>query len=90
MNDDNNVSPMLMPVFAAGVIDTKGYKIGSLYKVKDFYWLLFPSNEFISAATSGCTFENLTVAAKVYGKDVSLGYYLMRKPILFLRRSLGI
>ena len=28
--------------------------------------------------------------AKVYGKDVSLGYYLMRKPILFLRRSLGI
>jgi hypothetical protein len=68
MNDDNNVSPMLMRVLAASVIDTKGYKIGSLYKVKDFYWLLFPSKEFISAATSGCAFKNLTVAAKVYGK----------------------
>jgi len=28
--------------------------------------------------------------AKVYGKSVSLGYYLFRKPILFLRRSFGI
>lgn len=28
--------------------------------------------------------------AKVYGKDVSLGYYVLRKPILFLRRSFGI
>ncbi len=28
--------------------------------------------------------------AKVYGKQVSLGYYLFRKPILFLRRSFGI
>lgn len=28
--------------------------------------------------------------AKVYGKTVSLGYYLFRKPILFLRRSLGL
>ena len=60
MNDDNNVSPMLMPVFAAGVIDTKGYKIGSLYKVKDFYWLLYRSEEdaidiAISAVTACCT-----------------------------------
>lgn len=68
MNDDNNVSPMLMPVFAAGMIHTKGYKIGSFYKVKEWYWLLFPSKEFISASTSGCAFEDLTVAAKVYGK----------------------
>jgi multidrug resistance efflux pump len=28
--------------------------------------------------------------AKVFGKSVSLGYYLFRKPILFLRRSLGV
>lgn len=28
--------------------------------------------------------------AKVYAEEVSLGYYLMRKPILFLRKSLGI
>ncbi|MBS0337963.1 MAG: HlyD family efflux transporter periplasmic adaptor subunit [Proteobacteria bacterium] len=28
--------------------------------------------------------------AKVYAEKVSLGYYLMRKPILFLRKSLGI
>ena len=28
--------------------------------------------------------------AKVYAEEVSLGYYLMRKPILFLRRSLGL
>jgi len=28
--------------------------------------------------------------AKVYGKSVSLGYYLFRKPILFLRRSFGV
>ena len=28
--------------------------------------------------------------AKVYAEEVSLGYYLMRKPILFLRKSLGL
>lgn len=28
--------------------------------------------------------------AKVYAEQVSLGYYLMRKPILFLRKSLGL
>jgi multidrug resistance efflux pump len=28
--------------------------------------------------------------AKVYAEEVSLGYYLMRKPILFLRKSFGI
>jgi hypothetical protein len=28
--------------------------------------------------------------AKVYAEQVSLGYYLMRKPILFLRKSLGM
>ncbi len=28
--------------------------------------------------------------AKVYGGKVSLGYYLMRKPLAFVRRSLGI
>lgn len=28
--------------------------------------------------------------AKVYGEEVSLGYYLMRKPLAFMRRSLGI
>lgn len=28
--------------------------------------------------------------AKVYAEEVSLGYYLMRKPILFLRKSLGV
>ena len=28
--------------------------------------------------------------AKVYGEKVSLGYYLLRKPIIFLRKSLGI
>ncbi|MEO8203197.1 MAG: HlyD family efflux transporter periplasmic adaptor subunit [Betaproteobacteria bacterium] len=28
--------------------------------------------------------------AKVYAEEVSLGYYLMRKPILFFRKSLGI
>lgn len=28
--------------------------------------------------------------AKVYGEKVSLGYYLLRKPILFVRRSLGL
>jgi multidrug resistance efflux pump len=28
--------------------------------------------------------------AKVYAEEVSLGYYLLRKPILFLRKSLGI
>jgi hypothetical protein len=28
--------------------------------------------------------------AKVYGDPVSLGYYLFRKPILFLRKSLGV
>lgn len=28
--------------------------------------------------------------AKVFAEDVSLGYYLMRKPILFLRKSFGI
>jgi multidrug resistance efflux pump len=27
--------------------------------------------------------------AKVYGEKVSLGYYLLRKPIIFLRKSLG-
>lgn len=29
-------------------------------------------------------------SAKVYAEQVSLGYYLMRKPILFLRRSFGL
>ncbi|HYD57676.1 MAG TPA: HlyD family efflux transporter periplasmic adaptor subunit, partial [Burkholderiales bacterium] len=28
--------------------------------------------------------------AKVYGEEVSLGYYLLRKPLAFVRRSLGI
>jgi multidrug resistance efflux pump len=28
--------------------------------------------------------------AKVYGERVALGYYLLRKPILFLRKSLGV
>ena len=28
--------------------------------------------------------------AKVYGPKVALGYYVLRKPIAFLRRSLGI
>ena len=28
--------------------------------------------------------------AKVYGSEVALGYYLLRKPIAFMRRSLGI
>jgi len=28
--------------------------------------------------------------AKVYGERVALGYYLLRKPILFLRKSIGI
>lgn len=28
--------------------------------------------------------------AKVYAEEVSLGYYLMRKPILFLRKSFGV
>ena len=28
--------------------------------------------------------------AKVFAEEVSLGYYLMRKPILFLRKSLGV
>jgi multidrug resistance efflux pump len=28
--------------------------------------------------------------AKVYAEEVSLGYYLMRKPILFVRKSFGI
>jgi len=28
--------------------------------------------------------------AKVYAEEVSLGYYLMRKPILFLRKNFGI
>lgn len=28
--------------------------------------------------------------AKVYAEEVSLGYYLLRKPILFLRKSLGV
>jgi hypothetical protein len=28
--------------------------------------------------------------AKVYAERVSLGYYLLRKPLAFLRRSLGI
>lgn len=28
--------------------------------------------------------------AKVYGDKVSLGYYLLRKPIIFLRKALGI
>jgi multidrug resistance efflux pump len=28
--------------------------------------------------------------AKVYGEPVSLGYYLLRKPIFFVRKSLGI
>ena len=29
-------------------------------------------------------------SAKVYAEEVSLGYYLFRKPIVFLRKSLGI
>lgn len=28
--------------------------------------------------------------AKVYAEEVSLGYYLLRKPILFMRKSLGL
>jgi hypothetical protein len=28
--------------------------------------------------------------AKVFAEEVSLGYYLMRKPLLFLRKSFGI
>jgi hypothetical protein len=28
--------------------------------------------------------------AKVYGETVSLGYYLLRKPILLLRKSVGL
>ena len=29
-------------------------------------------------------------SAKVYAEEVSLGYYLFRKPILFLRKTLGV
>ncbi len=29
-------------------------------------------------------------SAKVYAEEVSMGYYLFRKPILFLRKTLGI
>lgn len=28
--------------------------------------------------------------AKVYGETVSLGYYLLRKPILLVRKSVGL
>ena len=29
-------------------------------------------------------------SAKVYAEEVSLGYYLFRKPILFLRKTFGV
>lgn len=39
---------------------------------------------------SGLPRIGLRGSAKVYAEQVRLGYYLMRKPILFLRRSFGL
>ena len=41
-------------------------------------------------AAEGLPRIGLRGTAKVYAEQVSLGYYLLRKPIAFVRRSLGI
>lgn len=42
------------------------------------------------APDSGIPRIGLRGSAKVYAEEVSLGYYLLRKPILFLRKNLGV